>query len=88
MHNRSFIYISKTTIIHFNQRTTTDNAIEVNNGAVLKKFENEKSFGVIIDANLNWKARIRLVSKKLSSFVYGLVKLPRNLTQTDADYAV
>lgn len=78
--NNLKINLDKTTIMHFHQRAQTDNAIEAqHNGSVLKKVDNAKFLGVIIDANLNWKAHIEHVSKKLSSSAYALFKLAPDL---------
>ncbi|KAJ8709117.1 hypothetical protein PYW07_008943 [Mythimna separata] len=78
--NNLKININKTMIMHFSQRPSlfSNLDIEYNNNKI-ETANTTKFLGLTIDRNLNWKAHIEALAKKISSAAYALYKLSRTL---------
>lgn len=73
--NNLKINLTKTQIMHFSQRLHNQNINVSYKGNQIHEVDATKFLGITIDKQLNWKAHIADLSKKLSSSAYVLLKL-------------
>lgn len=71
--NNLKINLSKTQIMQFSQRSSNIQLNSIKNTICMTN--TAKFLGLMIDSNLNWKAHIEVISKKLGSTAYALFKL-------------
>jgi hypothetical protein len=77
---------SKTRYMIFNNKTVTHKDVLIGNQSITKISEKgkEKSFklvGIHLDENLKWTHHINAVAKKMSSALYGLTKVSKELNE-------
>lgn len=74
--NNLKINLNKTNAMHFKQRTRSDNNPKVvYNNKTIEEVTTTKFLGITIDAKLNWKDQVEILSKKICSSAYALYKL-------------
>lgn len=68
--------VSKTTLMHFSQRTLAADALKVCvNNQTLKEVDYTKFLGILIDKKITWKPHIEQLCKRVSKSVYALHEL-------------
>lgn len=78
--NNLKININKTLIMHFSQRSLLFSTLDIKyNNNKIQTANTTKFLGLTIDRNLNWKAHIEALAKRISSGAYALYKLSRVL---------
>lgn len=74
--NNLKINLSKTTIMHFDQRYNAPSDMNVTfNNNLINQVDATRFLGLIIDKKLNWKPHIEGLSKRVSSLAYALHRL-------------
>ena len=78
--NNLKINLNKTVIIHFSQRALTLPNLDITyNNIKIDTVNATKFLGVTIDRNLNWKAHVDTLAKRINSSAYALYTLSRKV---------
>lgn len=83
--NNLQINFNKTKYIQFQLYQSQKQNLDIQyNGNVIEQVTEHKFLGLILDKNINWKAHINNLCKKLSRFVFALRKLTERVSQQTA----